>query len=156
MNNTELESLTAQLADIQLPPEPTLWPWYIGGAIVLALSITVARLTLRQTRSRQRTTHQHTSEEALQRLEQLHREWQQQRVDDQRAAFRIANVLRLGLNLPQLTTEAPPQLLFDAALWRQTIEQLQRLRYQHQPSTTLDHSVFDHARRWLTQEVIHP
>lgn len=156
MNDTELTSLTAQLADIQLPPEPTLWPWYLGGAIALTLLITAAWLTLRRTRSNGRTTHQRSSQEALQRLEQLHGEWRQQQIDDQRAAFRLANLLRLGLNLPQLTAETPPQLSPDAALWRQTIEHLQQLRYRNQSPIKLDHSVFDHARRWLTQEVTQP
>lgn len=156
MNDTELASLTAQLADIQLPSEPTLWPWYLGGAIVFTLLITAVRLTLRRTRSGWRDIHQHSSQEALHRLEQLQDEWQQQQIDDQRTAFRLANLLRLGLGLPQLTTEAPPQFTSDAALWRQTIEQLQQLRYRHQTSTKLDHSVFDHARRWLTQEVPQP
>lgn len=156
MNNSELESLTAQLADIQLPPEPTLWPWYLGGAIVLTLLITTARLMLRRTRSNGRVTYQRSSQEALQRLEQLHGEWQQQQIDDQRTAFRLANLLRLGLNLPQLTIETPSQLSPDSALWRQAIEHLQQLRYQNQSSIKLDHTIFDHARRWLTQEAVQP
>ncbi|MBI3773757.1 MAG: DUF4381 family protein [Gammaproteobacteria bacterium] len=156
MNNTELESLTVQLADIQLPSEPILWPWYLGGIIALTLLLTVARLSFRQRRANTQTIHQHSSQEALQRLKQLHDEWQAQQIDDQRAAFRLANLLRLGLNLPQLTAEVPPQLMFDAELWQKTIEQLQQLRYHNQPIIKLDHSVFDHARRWLTQEATHP
>lgn len=152
MNNPELESLTAQLADIQLPQEPQLWPWYLGGALLFALILAAVQMVWRRRRVVADHNYRPSPREALRQLEQLQHEWQQQQIDDQRTAFRLATILRLGLHLPQLTLEAPSQLRAETSRWRQIIAQLQQLRYHRHPETKLDQSIFDHVHRWLSQE----
>lgn len=133
--------LLQRLADIEPPPAPDWHPLLLTGAIflVLALLPLVWRFA-RRTPAPRRT--------ALQRLRQLERQWRQGCCSERETAYRLAAILRLGLELESLRTTSEPAR---GREWQQFIEQLDELRYRPQSTGRLSTELFHKARRWLTE-----
>lgn len=137
----------SQLADILPPPAPGGMGWLLP---VIGFAVIVAALVLVWFVKRHRPGKPALPvREAQQRLAMLRAAWQARTFSDREAAYRLAAVLRLGLNLPQLTPRIRPRVVDDEALWRETLTQLQVLRYREQAPLTLPPHCFDRAERWL-------
>ncbi len=137
----------SQLADILPPPAPGGASWLlpvIGIAVIVAALVLVWFVKNRRPRKPALP-----AREAQQRLAALRAAWQARTLTDREAAYRLAAVLRLGLSLPQLTPRTRPSAVDDEALWRETLTQLQALRYREQAPLTLPPHCFDRAERWL-------
>jgi len=152
MNSEELKTITQQLADVELPPAPD-WQALVIAAIVVvvALLLAVAVIYLRSRRKHSGKVPDSTSE-ALHQLQLLQLAWQQQKINDHDAAYRLATLLRLGLELNQFTETPPPSLINQQPQWQALLQQLTQLRYtpanHHNPLTA---DAFTQVERWLKQ-----
>ncbi len=152
MNSDELRTVTQQLADVELPPAPDWQPLIVAAiVVVIALLLAVAVIYL-HSRRKHSGNGSDATREALHQLQQLQLEWQQQKVDDHDAAYRLATLLRLGLELNQLSETPPPSLTDQKTQWQMLLQQLAQLRYtatnSHQPLTT---DAFSQVEQWLKQ-----
>ncbi|VAW87022.1 hypothetical protein MNBD_GAMMA16-590 [hydrothermal vent metagenome] len=135
------------LADIEFPNEPS---WY--SEIILAVIASSLLLSLIVWRIMKRKPLRQTQLETIsseQVLNDIIAQYQSTRINQREAAFRIATVLRLSLKLPQLTLQAPDILQHEHALWRETIQQLEQLRYQHNCDALLSPELTQQVRRWI-------
>ncbi len=148
MNDQQLKQLTQQLAGIELPPEPDWWPlvWTVSG--IVAVLLLTALLIRQQRQSKHNLT---LTDEAPQRLRQIRMQWQSGQLDQRAAAYQLATVLRLGLNLTQLHQRSPEHLGDQQPQWQATIKLLQQLRYQADSNLHLTEETFTTIHRWLKQ-----
>ena len=140
-----------RLADVALPAEPSLWPAITVIAITL-IAIGLTYLCYRR-RDRQSTTAAKTTDTAQQALERLlviEQAWANGKIDTRETAYRLSTLLRLGLNLPQLTNRCPPQLTDHQDEWQQMITLFDQLRYQTQTARPLTDTTFNQLKLWLT------
>jgi len=135
-----------QLADVLPPPAPDgYWiAWFLVLVVVTAAAGGWWRMRRRRTRDGLAPAH-----EARRRLRALRDAWQSQSVADRDAAYRLANLLRLGLRLPQLTPERRPATVADAGAWERTLTELHALRYRRAVGSALSARCFDLADEWL-------
>ena len=144
------EQLRQQMADIIVPApaNTTLHDTGILVLIVVLLSLTAWLIRRRSRRpSAQAAT---TADDAMQQFELLQQDWHERRIDSREAAFRLATVLRLGLNLAQLPLR-PPTPAIDKPQWHRTIETLNALRYPPTLTQTLTDDLFSNIRQILLQ-----
>jgi hypothetical protein len=138
----------SQLADILPPPAPGGPDWMllvlVGIVCVLAAAVLV---WLWKKRHAQRINS--PAREARRRLATLRSAWQSRTLSDREAAYRLATLLRLGLDVPQLSAQLCPRAVEDDASWRETLEQLHALRYRDQAGLSLSSQCFERAARWL-------
>lgn len=137
-----------QLADILPPPAPG--PGWILPVIAVAVTLAAALILVWFVKRRRSLHAALPASEARQRLTALRSAWQDRRISDREAAYRLATLLRLGLGLPQLAPQRRPPAVDDAASWYETLTQLHALRYRDQAPTTLSPQCFDYAEHWLT------
>ena len=137
-----------QLADILPPPAPGGPDWTL---LVLAgiVCIVAAAALLWFIKKHQAHRKNLPAREARQRLAVLRNAWQAHTLSDREAAYHLATLLRLGLALPQLSAQLCPHAVEDDASWRETLEQLQALRYCNEAACTLSPQSFDRAEHWL-------
>jgi len=139
----------SQLADILPPPSPGGPDWLLlmvlGGVCVV---IVAAVLWFIKKHSSLRSNS--PAREARRRLGTLRTAWQSHTLTDREAAYRLATLLRLGLAVPQLDAQQPPSVVEDDNTWRETLQQLNVLRYRDQPRLSLSSHCFDRAEHWLT------
>jgi hypothetical protein len=146
MNENEL---LAKLADVDLPAPPD---WRIP--LMITLIATAAAVLFiygiwHYLRHRLHHLHQHPAQQALRRLEHLRQEWESQKIGDREAAYHLATLLRLGLELPQLQNHRPyPHS--DPASWRNMLLLLEHLRYRESTAEKLSPDVFRLAHDWLS------
>ena len=148
MNEQQLQQLGQQLADIELPPEPNWWPliW-----IVLVFLLIQTLLTIIMLKKRKAATKKLLPDEARQRLQQIHQQWQHGELESRDAAYELATLLRLGLGLKQLKYGPPTSLSHQTKEWQAVIEQLKQLRYQANSDITLNEETFNTIQAWLKQ-----
>ena len=167
MNSEELKEITQQLADVELPPAPDWQPLTIAAAVVIAAILLAAIVIRLRSRRKNSNNASDTRREALHQLQLLQQQWQQNEVDDRDTAYRLATLLRLGLELNQLTDTPPPALANKQQQWQERVRLLTRLRYQHndkqQHSKEPRHSglrrnddelsaeIFSQIEQWLKQ-----
>ena len=138
----------SQLADILPPPAPIGADWLLLGMIGGICAVIVAAL-LWFIKKHYSPRSNSPAREARRRLAALRDEWQSRTLTDREAAYRLAALLRLGLALPQLSTRAKPSTVEDETPWRETLEQLQALRYRNEAATGLSEQCFERAEHWL-------
>ena len=138
----------SQLADILPPPAPGGPDWLLLGMIGGICVLIVAAL-LWFIRKHYSPRSNSPAREARRRLAALRSAWQSHALSDREAAYRLATLLRLGLAVPQLTAHARPSTVADETPWRETLEQLQALRYRNEATTGLSEQCFERAERWL-------
>ncbi|GEM_PF-1877870 len=145
------DAFLEQLADITPPAEPALWP---AAVTLLAMLLIVSALLYLHRRHRSQrpraTATTDTAREALERLTAVEQAWSNGDIDTRETAYQLTTLLRLGLNLPQLTRHCPPQLADNQLEWRQTIALFERLRYRAQVAQPLTTATFNQMREWLT------
>ncbi|NOY72746.1 MAG: hypothetical protein GXP14_10270 [Gammaproteobacteria bacterium] len=137
------------LADIELPNEPN---WYSEITFVVIASGLLLALIVWQIIKRKLSQQTRLAEQALDDVIDQH---QSTSINQREAAFRIATVLRLSLNLSQLTLQAPDALQHEQTLWHKTIQQLEQLRYQHHCDTPLSPELIQQVRRWIQYGAAH-
>jgi len=138
-----------RLADVQLPAEPSLWPAItIISAIVIAVGLLYLRFRRCQTSSTTETSN--NAQQALERLTIVEKAWSNGEINARETAYRLNTLLRLGLNLPQLTHHCPAALADHHHAWQQTQQLFNQLRYQPHTAQPLNSSTFDQIRLWLT------
>lgn len=135
-----------QLADVLPPPAPD--GYWMLPVIVLVIALAAAGVWW-WTRRRRTAGSDAPACEARRRLRELRSAWQAQAVPDREAAYRLATLLRLGLRLPQLSTELRPTMISDPSAWERTLAELHVLRYRHAVGSALSIQCFDHADEWL-------
>ncbi len=141
------------LADIELPNEPNGYNDIIFIIIASGLLLTlITWRIIKRKPSPQATSETMNAEQALNEVIAQH---QSTSINQREAAFRIATVLRLSLNLPQLTLQAPDTLQHEQTLWHKTIQQLEQLRYQHRCDTPLSPELIQQVRRWIQYGTTH-
>jgi len=144
----ELLTITRQLAAIEVPPPPDWQPLMVTTAMIALIVIT----TFVAYRRRRRVSRQvNSSTAAIVELNRLHQQWQQGQLDDQRAAYHLCAVLRIGLQMRQLSSTPPPQLKDDTKQWQQTLAQLNQLRYARPANARLDAQLFEQLGHWLAR-----
>lgn len=146
------DEMISRLADI-VPPTPPAWDQYLPAVMTIAvLALLVgAWWMLRYARSRQRSLRLHTARhDARSKLAALEAEWRAGLLTDRAAAYRLATVLRLGLDLTQLTPGTHHPAVNDHATWSETVNLLQQLRYHPRPQHRLTPAIFAHAADWLS------
>ena len=152
MNSEELKTITQRLADLELPPAPD-WQTPIVAAIVVVVALLLAvAVVYLHSRRKHAGNGSDSIREALHQLQRLQLAWQQQKINDHDAAYRLATLLRLGLGLKQLTETPPPSLINQQPQWQVLLQQLTRLRYtpteSHSPLTI---DAFNQVEKWLKQ-----
>lgn len=138
----------SQLADILPPPAPSGPDWMLlvmAGFVCLVVMVTLLWF-VKKYHSRRGDF---PAREALRKLAALRAAWQARTISDREAAYRLATLLRLGLALPQLTPQHRPAAVDNEPSWRETLTQLQALRYSDHASSSLSPHCFDCAERWL-------
>lgn len=139
-----------RLADVELPPEPTIWPMI---AVIVASAIVVAALLLRgylrYFRKVETINAAPLQQQAIKRLAETEAAWCNQEIDARETAYRLSTLLRLGLGLPQLTEQCPQSLQEEASQWRQTIILFKQLRYRPANDQRLPDDIFEQLRHWL-------
>ncbi len=149
--------LLPYLADIQPPPAPPLPSWTnlgnsLGtGLLLLALGAAALFGLIAVMRRRRRSP----ARQALRRLRTLEREWRQGTCPPRQAAYRLATLLRLGLELDSLHVprgergHSDRKSLAHTDEWRALLSRLDELRYAPRPRQSLTPALFQAARRWL-------
>jgi hypothetical protein len=135
-----------QLADVLPPPAPGGYGMLslVAGVIVMAAAVAWWWASRRR-----RPRGSVPAREARRRLRELRTAWQSRAIDDREAAYCLAALLRLGLGLPQLTSQLKPAAVADARDWDQTLAELHALRYRHAVGSALSARCFEHADEWL-------
>ncbi len=149
MNDT---GTLSRLADIELPAAPDWQPFIIAAAVIIAITLILTAAWLAWRSRKHSTGNRQTATPiatAQTRLEQIRMDWQAGKMDDREAAYRLATLLRLGLGLPQLTSECPAHLAANQTAWRDMLHLFEQLRYQQAPQVTLTLEVFQRAKNWL-------
>jgi len=141
-------ALLDRLADVQLPAEPQLWPVIIAAVIALIV-IALIYFGYRRVKQHAAATTSDTTQQALARLTKLEQAWSSGELETREAAYQLSTLLRLGLNLPQLTRHSPPPLANQQTEWQQTITLFNQLRYQPQAAGQLTTDTFAQLRQWL-------
>ncbi|MBI5451724.1 MAG: hypothetical protein HY940_10255 [Gammaproteobacteria bacterium] len=139
-----------QLADLDLPVAPAVWP------LVLAITLLILALLLLWWFIWQRkhsTLPTPVTHSALAVIQQIRQQWQLGAIDPREAAYRLATALRLGLNLSRLQADAPPPRL-PAAQWRAALQRLDALRYPTQSGGDIDDGLFDLITGLLTAATV--
>ncbi len=146
------DAFLEQLADITPPAEPALWP---AAVTLLAVLLIVSALRYLHRRHRSRQSQPiaavDTAHEALERLTAVEQAWSNGDIDTRETAYHLTTLLRLGLNLPQLASHCPPQLVDNPLEWQQTITLFEQLRYRAQATQPLTTATFNQLREWLTR-----
>lgn len=152
MNSDDLKEITQQLADVELPPAPDWQPIIVAATVVIiALLLSIGVVYLRS-RRKQAGVVPDRSREALYQLQLLQHKWQLQEINDHDAAYQLATLLRLGLELKQLTETVPPALTNQQPQWQTLLQQLTQLRYTAtDDSTPLTSEAFTQVAAWLKQ-----
>jgi len=145
----ELQVITRQLADIEMPPAPDWQPLLITAGVLIVF-IAVALMLYRVNRQKTHPT-ENIAASAIAELNKLQQQWQQKELNDHHAAYRLCTLLRIGLQLRQLTATPPQQLASQASQWQSTIEQLKQLRYDHNTNNQLNSDIFEQIRAWLNE-----
>lgn len=145
------ESLS-QLADVDLPLPPNWTPWVIA-ATVAALAVALLMGTWWQHNHKRHTkisgTVEHLSPE--QELERLAAQWQVNALSPRELAYRLATLLRLGLQLPQLEAAPPATIRSETHRWPGLIEDLAALRYRPEATLALNPELVPVIRTWLRE-----
>ncbi len=154
------DAALARLADIVPPPEPVALS--VGDAApvsVLAIVIMLAGASLlawtlrRQRRRLAQDGARASSVAALEQLRTVRAAWTAQRLSERDTAYRLAVILRRGLDLRQLEVTAPPGI--DPQTWQDTLNLLDHWRYRapatrtHAAQQRLPTSLFEQVERWL-------
>ena len=135
------------LADIELPSQPN---WHIEILLIVAIASILLIFIAWKVIKRKASQHtKHSASDATQILNQIIDEHGTNSIGHREAAFRIANVLRLALKLPQLTSQAPEILKHEQLKWSVTIKQLEQLRYEHQCDLQLSPELVQQIRHWI-------
>ena len=129
--------LLQRLADIEPPPPPAGHPllFSAGLALILLGLLWIGRRMRRPLPPRRA---------ALRRLRQLERQWREGQWNDRETAYRLAAILRLGL-------EDGPSCASRAQEWQHLMTQLAALRYPSTPRGAVSEALFHSARRCLQQ-----
>lgn len=136
-----------QLADVELPFAPTwhdLTP-YIGIMVVMIIALAAALLLWR--RHTPRTAHEPLS--LLAEFERLHQPEQQAALSPRERAYRLAGLLRVGLNLSQLDDQCPVALAGHQSDWSRIVRALTAARYQSDATLLLSADDVHIMRAWL-------
>ncbi len=145
-----LQTIAQQLAAIEMPPPPDWQPWLIAAAI--AALVIAAIPAIHYWHRQQHHGANPAGSAALTELKRVQQQWQQGMLDDRRAAYRLCTILRLGLQLEQLTDVPPPPLRDDTERWQHTLTQLKQLRYAPPTGARLDKQLFRQAEHWLSRK----
>lgn len=133
MNDAELQQITRQLADVELPAPPDWQPTVVAAIVVATAVLLAIGLIYLRSRRGQSAKLPIASREALYQLRRLQQAWQRNEIDDHDTAYRLATLLRLGLGLNQLTETPPAPLMSEEPQWQTLLQQLAQLRYRPQP-----------------------
>lgn len=147
----------SQLADVELPLPPDWTPWLVAGAALICIGAILFWLALRLVRTPRTGLHQNdiaTSPE--QEWERLFGQWQGNEVPAREMAYRVATLLRLGLELPQLDTQPPACIVSYRERWPELMRELAAMRYQHTPSYRLHSDIVAVVRTWLQEARTRP
>lgn len=147
------EPALTQLADVELPFAPTwldLAP-YVG--IVFVMSIVLAAALLLWRRRTPRTAHEPLT--ALDEFERLRQLEQQAALAPRELAYRLAGLLRVGLNLVQLDDHCPAALAEHQSDWSRIVRALTAARYQADAILPLSDADFLIMRAWLQRGLAH-
>ncbi len=146
-----LETLTRRLAELDPPPDPAPL-WTLSGialVVVLGLLLTALQLIRRRRRLRPGRSPRDAATEALALLDELEQQWRGGEIDATRLGFRLATVVRMGLELNRLDPEPPAGLEEEAAAWRALHHRLHRLRYRDGAAEPIDPALFETIRHLL-------
>ncbi len=146
MNDQQWQQLNAQLAGIELPPQPDWWP-LIWTLTAIALAALVLALLVRY--KRKPSSERSPAAEATRRLGRLRQAWQTGELESRQAAYQLATLLRLGLGLRQLDHTPPPHLADQRPEWQATLATLEQLRYQPHSEARLTDPLFNQIQGWL-------
>lgn len=141
------EPVLTQLADVELPFAPTwlnLAP-YLG--IMVAMVIVLAAALLLWRRRTPRTAHEPLS--VLAEFERLRQPEQQAALTPRELAYRLAGLLRVGLNLSQLDDHCPAALAEHQSDWSRIVRALTAARYHADAMLPLSADDFHIMRTWL-------
>lgn len=142
----------SQLADVELPLPPDWTPWLAAGTAMLCIGAILFWLALRMVRTPQRGLRQQdiaTSPE--QELERLLSQWHGNQLSAREMAYRVATLLRLGLELPQLDAQPPACIVSYRERWPELIRSLAAMRYQPTPPGSLHSDMVVVVRTWLQE-----
>ena len=159
------------LADIVLPPAQDWTPLEWAAFFILpALLATLVVFLARKRRQQNIAPQSAQTSTPLQELMRIEQEWHNGTLKPRDAAYRIAAVLRIGMDVVQLTRQLPPSIMGagaqtadsgttrDAAQdarWQQLIDGLERIRYCPDGGQ-IDVQWFQWIRDWLqTKEPDH-
>ncbi len=142
--------MLARLADVQLPPEPVLWPAFVFTGVALIIIVFIY-LSYRRRQLSPTVKPESNAQQALERLSIIETAWSNGEIDARETAYRLSTLLRLGLNLPQLNHHCPPNLAHSKQTWQQTLTLFNQLRYQpHTTTQPLSRDTFAQLRLWLS------
>ena len=157
------EQLLSQLADIELPtsePSTASTIWLLTGAFIILAFVAYVFW-----RKHQAPQYNGDSAIAVEKLSQLHHQWRDGSISNRETAYRLCAILRLGLNLKQLTLTPPEHLKNHQTQWQTCIKQLQNMRYEHGnthstcstcSTCSISEDMFTLSRSWLTQRGLPP
>jgi hypothetical protein len=155
MNDAANPEILNRLADIELPAPPDWQPLLMAsGVIIIALMLIIfTRLYIRhgKTSRTEIDAHLDPALAARLKLQQLIQDWQSQAISDREAAYRLTTLLRLGLDLPQLTPTCPPHIAADQHAWQDTLRLCANLRYQETSALRLTPEIFQRVEQWLVK-----
>ncbi len=139
---TDLQLLTQRLADIEPPPAVDWLPvWWLGaGLLALLLVLFAVYRTRRHTAPRLRID---PRRQALSELAEL----QTHAPAPRECAYRLAAILRRGLQLSQL--DEPPPAHIDPQQWQALLRKLSQLRYQTASAELIDQHDLKQIETWL-------
>lgn len=153
MNSDELKEITQQLADVAMPPAPE-WHLVIIAATAMLVVVILLSIGVIYLRSRRKKTGviSDSSRAAIYQLQLLQHKWQRQEINDHDAAYQLATLWRLGLDLNQLIETPPPALMDQQPQWQELLQQLTQLRYsQTKSKTPFTADAFTKVEAWLKQ-----
>lgn len=142
----------SQLADVELPLPPNWLPWLAAMAGAVTLGILLWWLAFRFRRPpRQPGTRHAVAVDPEQELERLLSRWHRSEISTREMAYRLAAVLRLGLQLPQLDSQPPACIASYRERWTELVRDLSAMRYQSVAERELHPDVLPLIRTWLRE-----
>lgn len=147
----------SQLADVDLPLPPQWMPWLVALISLVMIGIFLVWLALRLARTPRQAGAEHTiAANPEQALEQLLSQWHRNEISAREMAYRLATLLRLGLQLPQLESRPPGCIASHRERWPKLIRDLSAMRYQSVANRELHPEVLPLIRTWLREARARP
>ncbi len=151
LTDEQFKAITQQLAPLEPPLTPDWQPLLYTTATLIALvAIAVAIYYLRKHQQSKNTLS--ICNEAKSELLKLKSRWQNRELNDSDTAYHLCTILRIGLQLKQLTQTPPPHLITHKQPWQHTITLLSELRYANRSSHSLSEEIFTLAEQWLVED----